>query len=405
MGIIVAHDRNQSHRRTLVRVRHWRPTHVAEPSSPPPTHVCDEEIGVDITIHWEMYRTAAQNEHARRFLIRLARKGRQPKTIDAYGRNLDHFLASYRGADPRQWIEADEDEILLYIAAMKKQSPKRRPRQHVDNTTYITGNKISNATVNQRIVTIRGFYDDLIRRHVRKDPANPLPRGNDGKKGQRPQKGVDSRMTYLPWVPPDDDWKRIVLHVITRESPRNIAMILLAYDAALRREELMSLRPCDIDFDRSLVTIRPETSKSGREHVVPLSPFVCHAVKHYMTMTRQTLVTTCGADAHGGLFLSESTQNAGQPLRVGAFNDVIEKVRATINLPLLKPHTLRHQRLTTLKRAGVPLDDIATFAGHADVETTRIYLHIAPVELASVVREASRAFDSFIENLIEEHIP
>lgn len=403
MGIDVTPAHERSHK--IVHIRHWRPTRAAIVSSQPTTHVRDEAIGVDIIIHWEMYPIAAKNEHARRFLIRLARKDRQPKTIDAYGRNLNHFLAYYRGADPRQWIEADEDEILLYIDAMKKQPPKHRRRQRADNTIYITGNKISGATVNQRVVTIRGFYDDLIRRHVRKDPANPLPRGRDGKKGQHAKQGATKRQRYLPWVAPDDDWKRIVLHVITRESPRNIAMVLLAYDAALRREELMLLRPSDVDFDLSLVTIRGETSKSGRDRMVPLSPFVCHAVKHYISTTRQTLVTTCGANASGGLFLSESTQNAGQPLRVGAFNDVIEKIRTLVDLPLLKPHTLRHQRLTTLKRAGVSLDDIASFAGHANVETTRIYLHLAPVELATVVRKASRPFDSFIESLIEEYIP
>ena len=33
-------------------------------------------------------------------------------------------------------------------------------------------------------------------------------------------------------------WDRIVLHVITHETSRNRAMVLIAYDGALRREEL-----------------------------------------------------------------------------------------------------------------------------------------------------------------------
>jgi len=65
---------------------------------------------------------------------------------------------------------------------------------------------------------------------------------------------------------------------------------------------------------------------------------------------------------------------------------------------------LRHQRLTALKAAGVPLEDIALFAGHASTETTRLYLHLAPVELAARIQAATRRMDTHLERLIEERL-
>ena len=55
----------------------------------------------------------------------------------------------------------------------------------------------------------------------------------------------------LPWVAPADVWERIVLHVVISETARNRAMILVAYDGALRREELVSLRLDDYDHHRA----------------------------------------------------------------------------------------------------------------------------------------------------------
>jgi integrase len=87
-------------------------------------------------------------------------------------------------------------------------------------------------------------------------------------------------------------------------------------------------------------------------------------------------------------------------LQVGAFNDVMARLRERLALPRLTPHTLRHQRCTTLKRAGLALDDIALIAGHASVESTRLYLHLAPTDVGARVRHATRAFDEWIEGLL-----
>jgi integrase len=231
-----------------------------------------------------------------------------------------------------------------------------------------------------------------------------VPRGNRAHAGGKPERGPVPLARRLPWIAPADLWERIVLHVVTRESARNRAMILIAYDGALRREELVRLRDDDYDRERSLLKVRAETSKSGRDRWVPLSPISQRALDIYLDRSRRALVTALGLATPGPLFLSESTRNPGKPLLPGAFNDVIDVLRTALGLPQLHPHTFRHQRLTALKAAGVPLEDIALFAGHASTETTRLYLHLAPVELGARIRAATRAMDARLERLIADRL-
>src|SRR6266487_7122231 len=81
-----------------------------------------------------------------------------------------------------------------------------------------------------------------------------------------------------------------------------------------------------------------------------------------------------------------------------------ERVREKVGLPALTPHTLRHQRCTILKRAGVNLDDIALFAGHRSTESTRLYIHLAPSELSKRIRAKVEPFDAPIQALVEQTI-
>jgi integrase/recombinase XerD len=87
---------------------------------------------------------------------------------------------------------------------------------------------------------------------------------------------------------------------------------------------------------------------------------------------------------------------------VGAFDEIVERVRERVGLPALTPHTLRHQRCTMLKRAGVTLDDIALFAGHKHIDSTRLYIHLAPVELSQRIQSKAKPFDAPIAALVEQ---
>src|SRR6266566_3527753 len=213
-------------------------------------------------VRWEHYPLVADHSTARAFVERLALKGKRPKTVDAYARAIEDLLAYFATSDPSRVLEAGEADLDGYIASLKQQGPKKRGRggmiEDATKIRYLTRRKLSDNTIAQRVVACRLFYDFLIRKTLRTDPINPIARGNAGRDGQKPVRGPVSKRQRLPWVPPDDVWYQFVRHVLFNEDVRTRAMVLLAYDAALRREELMSLRIDDIDWARGIVTIRPE---------------------------------------------------------------------------------------------------------------------------------------------------
>lgn len=357
-------------------------------------------------VKWDHYPHVAAQAAARSFVERLVLKGNRPKTVDAYARAVEDLLMFFSTYAPGRELEADEADLDRYIVHLKQRDRKARGRGGMieDQLPILSlrGHKLSDNTIAQRIVACRLFYDFLIRKSLRVDPINPIVRGHAGHDGQRPVPGPIRRRQRLPWVPDDESWYRLIHHVLFEEAARTKAMILLAYDAALRREELMSLRVDDIDWARSLITIRPETSKGGRMRFVPISACVLHLVRHYIENDRRGLIAAYDGEDAGPIFLSESTRNPGSPLSVGAFDEIIERVRQRVRLPALTPHTLRHQRCTMLKRAGVNLDDIALFAGHKNTNTTRLYIHLAPGELGRRIQSKVEPFDAPIAKLVEQ---
>lgn len=337
-------------------------------------------------VRWEHYPQVAGHAAAHAFIERLVLKGKRPKTVDAYARGIEDLLVYFAEENPSRILEADEADLDQYIASLKQRDPKKRGRggMRADETKIrsLSRRKLSDNTIAQRVVACRLFYDFLLRKSLRSDPMNPIVRGNDGRDGQHATRGPVRKRQRLPWVPSDEIWEQFVRHVILHEDARTQAMILLAYDAALRREELMSLRVDDIDWARGIVVIRPETTKGGRMRYVPVSASVLQVVRHYIEGDRRALVAAYDGDDLGPIFLSESTRNPSCPLAAGAFDEIIERVREKVGLPALTPHTLRHQRCTILKRAGVSLDDIALIAGHKSIESTRLYIHLTPSELS-----------------------
>ena len=78
------------------------------------------------------------------------------------------------------------------------------------------------------------------------------------------------RMVKLPWIPGEPSGCRS-WRCSGGEPVRNRVMLALAYDAALRREELCSLRTDDLDPAHRTLRVRAETTKTRRERVVPYS--------------------------------------------------------------------------------------------------------------------------------------
>ncbi|MFF7234384.1 hypothetical protein [Streptomyces sioyaensis] len=99
---------------------------------------------------------------------------------------------------------------------------------------------LANATIQQRLVPVRLFYDFLMEAGLRE--SNPVGRGwyTPGRWAGGQQRGLVPRLTKLPRIPGEQEWLHI-LEVARQEPIRNRVMLALAYDAALRREKLCGL--------------------------------------------------------------------------------------------------------------------------------------------------------------------
>ncbi|MGW6963305.1 hypothetical protein ACWGET_04490 [Streptomyces zaomyceticus] len=98
-----------------------------------------------------------------------------------------------------------------------------------------SGSGLANATIQQRLVPVRLFYDFLMEEGLRE--SNPVGRGRytPGRRRGGQQHGLVPRLTKLPWISSEQQW--LGIHQVAREEPvRNRVMLALAYDGALRRE-------------------------------------------------------------------------------------------------------------------------------------------------------------------------
>jgi site-specific recombinase XerD len=332
----------------------------------------DNVVHVENSAATERWPAVCRQPLAANWLNLQIRFGLARRTIDAYGRSLADYLTfcEQDGIDP---LSADRGEIARYVHDLA-----HRPGRGGPNMVAIdSGVGLANATMQLRLVAVRLFYDHLLEEGLRE--TNPVGRGRytpgRGFAGHR-ERGLIPRFTKLPWIPSDEQWRQL-LEAARAEPLRNRVMLALAYDAALRREELCSVRTDDVDPSRRTLRIRAETTKSRRERVVPYSATTGALLQAYLG-ERRTL-----SRARGLLFLSLSDRNRAAPITLWSWSKIVRRIAVRADVPRFSTHTLRHLCLTDLARAGWELHAIATFAGHRNPVTTLQYIHLSGRDLSA----------------------
>lgn len=327
--------------------------------------------GAMIQVTWDKFPLVAGHEHARRWLQFTANIGRAPNTVLAYGRALEDHLrfCVLEGADP---LFVKADVVAAWIGDLLE-----RP--------------CANATVQLRVVAVRSFYDLLVEDGLRE--RNPVRRGQSGRRG-RARQGLVRRVEQAPWIPTESDWQR-VLEAALVEPLRNRFMVALAYDGALRREELVGLQVGDFEPAYSLIRLRAETTKSKRSREVSYGPATARLFGAYLAERRQ-LVGRAG----GPLLVSVSRRNHGAGLGSASWSKIVAGIAARAEVGRFTTHTFRHLRLTDLARAGWTIDQIPQHAGHRNLSTTLRYIHLSGRELAARLRQATASIQTDRERLL-----
>jgi integrase/recombinase XerD len=160
----------------------------------------------------------------------------------------------------------------------------------------------------------------------------------------------------------------------TRSGLRDRAMLHLCFAAGLRVSELVTLPSASLSLhaDPSLRV----TGKGRRERTLPLWKETAADLRKWLAVR----------EAQPGA--SEFFVNAhGLPMTRSGFEYILSKhaIRAAEQCPSiaskrLSPHVLRHSCALMILQATGDLRKVALWLGHADMQTTEMYLRIDPTE-------------------------
>lgn len=272
---------------------------------------------------------ASQSEHLQAFRQFLSSRRYSANTIKTYTEALSVFMSFMANKPPAQWSLADI--------------------QHFNNG-YILKNGHSVSYQNQMVNAIKLFLRVTENRQINiEDIHRPRPEHR------------------LPNVLSKEEVKAILQSL---SNVKHRCMLSLIYSCGLRRSELLSLKPADIDSNRNLIHIR--LGKGKKDRVVPLSGKVLEMLRAYYVTYKPK---------H---WLFEG-QSAGQPYDERSLSEVLKKARqrAGITKPVTL-HWLRHSYATHLLESGTDLRYIQELLGHKHSKTTEIYTHVSMHSLQKI---------------------
>jgi integrase/recombinase XerC len=139
----------------------------------------------------------------------------------------------------------------------------------------------------------------------------------------------------------------------------------------LRSAEVLALTVADVDIARGWARV---AGKGGRERRVPVDAQVAGWVQTYLLAERPE--TTAAA-----LFVVAKGAHRGRPLTPAGLRTIFRYHRDRAGVPSAHPHALRHSFGTALAEAGVDLAVIQALLGHAHVDSSVGYIHLAPVRV------------------------
>ena len=273
------------------------------------------------------------------FLAHLAGEKRaSPRTIEAYGRDLDRlvdFLTAHLGAAPtlRDLAALEPADWRAFLADRRRDGAGPR-------------------TVQRNLSSARSFFAYARRRWGLDNPALSLVEAP-----RAPRR--------LPRPVSESAAKALLSQTKEAGAPawiaaRDAAVFALMYGCGMRVSEALSLTGRDHPLPDALRV----TGKGGKTRIIPVLPAVKEAVSAYVDAAPFDIEP---ADAlfravRGGALSPRQVQAAMQALR------------SRLGLPsTATPHALRHAFATHLLAHGGDLRAIQDLLGHASLSTTQVY--------------------------------
>ena len=322
------------------------------------------------------------------YLAYLEDRHYSPATVRAYAFDFLHF-GRWLLDEGLDLDGVDTDALLRYLAASRT---ARLDGQHENVVSMRTGLAVGFAprTINRRMAAVSGLFGFRCMR----DPGsrNPVPRQAGARRTTRaeragllghlarPKPRSRLRVREPRRLPRGLDQSEIRALMASFRTDRDRAIAGLMLFSGLRSIEVLGLRVRDVDIGRGWLRV---VGKGDKERRVPLDPDVGSLVQSYLLAERPE--TTCPA-----LFVAAKGPHRGQPLTPAGLRRVFRYHRERAGVPAGHPHALRHSFGTAMAEAGVDLPVLQELMGHEHVDSSAVYIHLAPAHLRSAY-DAARA--------------
>jgi len=298
----------------------------------------------------------------------------RPNTWLATAYDLKVFFAVV-GKDP---VEVTRSDVFAFLAEQREPRRGERVVRLADGEAGLAAR-----TIARRLSSVSGLFAYLTACGDAGVRTNPVPRGLATRRPGR--RGVPLIRTprTLPRVLAPEEVDALLGALRTQRDRAMVAAMLLG---GLRRCEVLGLRMADVNVGERRLFI--SEGKGGRQRIVPVSARFFAALDDYLQAERPVAATT------EKVFVVLKGPRRGQPLTAAGVDEILAGARARAGLAAASCHQLRHTCFTRLREAGMALEAIQAQAGHASIDTTRIYLHLANDWLEKEYLRAAEAIEA-----------
>ena len=247
------------------------------------------------------------------------------KTIKSYI-HYNAEMLHYCGKDPREINANDIKDYLDYLA-----------RENSSSTVSVAYN------------ALRFYYKEIWRRSLFANIGRPR------------------QAKYLPVVLSKEEAAKMILMT---KNPKHNCVISLLYGCGLRVSELTHTKMSDVDSGRMLLRVCQGKGKKDRMTLLPKSLKIVLENQRKLKQPGDYLFT----NGRGGR-LTEAT-----------IQKIVAQAASRANIAKkVTPHTLRHSFATHLLENGTDIRYIQELLGHAKLQTTQIYTHVADNSFKNIV--------------------
>jgi len=286
-------------------------------------------------------------------------RGHSENTQKTYLSILLRFVEWARQANVSDWKQIELRHLMDFLQHERTRIPL--------GISQDSPRRLSGETIYLEIAALRGFY-----RFAENERYLPI---NVAENLSLPR-----RWKRLPKAISDDEIRQL-LAAVAPETPSSLcdqAVLELAYASGLRISELVNLRLEQLQLESGFLTV---IGKGNKERVVPVGRKAIEALQRYLGNGRPALV------------MSRTPSNVFITSRGTAFSRITLWKRIKVRAGRsgvernITPHMLRHSFATHLLEHGADLRIIQELLGHASINTTEIYTHVAGNRLRDVHRQ------------------